>query len=284
MPGEQDTVDDLEPEAPVEDLQPDAELPETQETDIDPEAEQPQDDDEEFEWDGKVIKGPKGLKDGLMLKADHTRKTMEIAATRRELEQREQSLAQRAQADEADLHVRASLVAIDAEIAKLSNIDWDTWRRTDFYAAEAGKDRLAALKEGRQQAANYLHQRQDERQVVTQQETAKRLHETRTFAEKNIKGWTPEVDAEVTSFVLSKGIAPELFLGSVNPAIYELAHLAMIGAKTLSKPTVTKAPTPVPALKTVTGKSTAPAVKPVKEWSLEDHAKQFEKEMAAGRR
>lgn len=284
MPVEQEAIAEPElDEIPAGGEEQDIETPETEpEAELD--TEQPAEDEEleEFEFNQRKLKAPKWLKADLeSFQAGVTRKLQDTANLRRELEQRAQSLNQQAQQSQDAMNVRANLAAINAEIARLSNVDWDTWRRSDFYAAEAGKDRLAALKDGKAQAEGWLHDFEAEQVNRTNSDTSNRLAETRAYAEKNIKGWTPEIDAEVTNFVLSKGISPELFLGSVNPAIYELAHLAMIGAKALSKPTVTKNPTPVPALRTVAGKSTAPAAKPMEQMGMDEYAAYRQRQMKA---
>ena len=84
MGGEQESIAEVEPEAPAIEPEMEADEPVNLDDPGEPEVEdelQPEDDDsEEIDWNGKKFKGPKGLKDGLMMQADYTRKTQEVAS------------------------------------------------------------------------------------------------------------------------------------------------------------------------------------------------------------
>src|SRR4051794_25376107 len=90
-------------------------------------AEDP-DETEEVERGGKTYRVPKALKGELMMHADYTRKTQEVAATRRALEQRAVDLAEAEVQTRAALgeHVAevAQLHGIEAELARLGAVDW----------------------------------------------------------------------------------------------------------------------------------------------------------------
>ena len=105
MDGEQEAIAEVEQEAPAIETEMEADEPvNLDETGDEPEVEDnaenaeteesDEDDLEEFEWNGRKVKGPKGLKEGLMMQADYTRKTQEVANTRKELEARAQRLEQ----------------------------------------------------------------------------------------------------------------------------------------------------------------------------------------------
>jgi hypothetical protein len=80
---------------------------------------QPGEEAEELEtvdYDGKQYQVPKALKAGIMMQADYTRKTQEVAEQRRELESRSQQIAQQAQASEEELTARATLIGINQSL------------------------------------------------------------------------------------------------------------------------------------------------------------------------
>jgi hypothetical protein len=282
MADEQESIAEVEAETPIEteveteqpvslDDQPETEAVEEEaETTEEPEA--VDDDEEEFDWNGKKVKGPKGLKDGLMMQADYTKKTQEVAATRKELEERAQRIEQQSKASEEEMNARAALIGIDADLKSYENVDWDKWEAEDLFAAQAGFRKYQQLQAARGQVVNYLGERQQTRTVEAQQATAKRLQETRQFAETQIKGWTPEVDAKVTEFATKElGFYWDTLKSAYTPAIYKALHLAWIGSQALNQKTPAK-PTPAPApLKVVAAKANVPARKSLGEMSMDEY-------------
>src|SRR5690348_4108431 len=63
-------------------------------------VEEPAEEFEEFEWNGKQIKAPKGLKDGVLMHADYTRKTQANAEEKRALSAEREALKQQAKISE----------------------------------------------------------------------------------------------------------------------------------------------------------------------------------------
>lgn len=280
MDGEQESIAPLEAEAPItQAIEPD------QPTDdnIDPNAEpetpveqaDPEDDLEEFDWEGKKIKGPKGLKDGLLRQADYTRKTQEVAETRKQLEERAQHIEQQAKASDEEMNARAALISIDSDLKSYENVDWDAWEAQDLFAAQAGFRKFQQLQAARGQVDKYLGERQKARTETTQQETAKRLQETRQFAETKIKGWTLEVDAKITDFATKElGFDWNTLKAAYTPAVYKALHLAWLGHQainTKTAPTTAKPPVTEP-LKVVAAKANPPAKKSLSEMSMEEYA------------
>lgn len=284
MPGEQETNAEIEPDvAPTIDEQ--VEAPEAEIETSEAEQQEPPEELEEFEWNGKKIQGPKGLKDGVLMHADYTRKTQETAQLRRELEQRAAALHQQFQVSEEEMQTRAALVGIEASIKAFeaySDADWQRWTQDDPVAAQEGWRKYQQFKEARREASEWLGAQQHQRVAGSQQETAKRLAETREFAQRNIKGWSPEVDAKLTDFAMKElGFDTGTLLGAYNPQVYRALHLAWIGHQTLSKPTAGKpAAPPVPAMRVVAGRANAPAVKPLADMNMDEYAAHRRKQMA----
>lgn len=283
MDGEQEPIASVEPETPAIEQEVDEtvnlQAPE-QEPEESPPAEgalepvEPEEELEEFEWEGKPIKGPKGLKDGVLRQADYTRKTQEVAATKRELEQRAATLDQQFQAAEEELDLRANLKAINAEIQKYADVDWQKLESEDIVGAQSHWRRLQQLKEAAQKASANLNTRVTERTEKAKQETANRLQETRQFAETQIKGWTPEVDAKVTEFAVKElGFDTDTLLRAYNPAVYKALHLAWIGHQAIQKPAAAPpAPKPAPQpLTVVQSKGNPAARKSVADMSMDEY-------------
>lgn len=261
----------VEPDQPTDDnIDPNAE-PETPVEQPDPE----EDEFEEFDWEGKKIKGPKGLKDGLLRQADYTRKTQAVAEKERALEARAAQIEQASKVGDEEMNARAALISIDSDLKSYENVDWDAWEAQDLFAAQAGFRKFQQLQAARGQVTNYLGERQKARTETTQQETAKRLQETRQFAETKIKGWTPEVDAKITEFATKElGFDWNTLKSAYTPAVYKALHLAWLGHQainTKAAPSTAKPPVTEP-LKVVAAKANPPAKKSLSELSMDEYA------------
>ncbi len=265
---EADEPQDLEPNEPVDGEEGEGE-----------QEPNPDEDLEEFDWNGKKIKGPKGLKDGVLMQADYTRKTQEIAETRKELEARAAHITQQSQASEDEMTARAALISIDSDLKSYENVDWDKWEAEDLFAAQAGFRKFQQLKEARGQVVSFVGEKQKARTEQVQQDTAKRLQETREYAEKQIKGWTPEVDAKITEFATKElGFDWNTLKGAYTPAVYKALHLAWLGHQAINTKPATPPKTPVTEpLRVVAAKANPPAKKDLAKMSMDEYAAEFNK-------
>lgn len=233
---------------------------------------------EEFEWNGKPIKAPKGLKDGVLMHSDYTRKTQEVAQTRKELEQRAEAIAQQAQATEEELKVRATKIQLDAEIERFKDFDWNAYqaaRQQDPFGADEAWNYKAHLMAQKNDVEAKLSEAEKSRSAMAQQEVAKRLHETEQFARS--KGWTKETDQQVIEFALQKGANPQQLQQMMSPLVYEVLHLARLGAQLVNKP----APKPAQAtkpLEVVGAKTNPPARKSLEDMSMEEYVAHRQKQ------
>ncbi|MCR4341688.1 MAG: hypothetical protein NUW01_17570 [Gemmatimonadaceae bacterium] len=219
-----------------------------------------EDDFEEFDWNGKKVKGPKGLKDGVLMHGDYTKKTQEVSEVRKELAAERQRIAEQATASEEELKLRAQHISKTDELEAYKKVDWDAWVQQDPIAAQQGFMRQQTLQSAVNDLAGQLQQRQQQRASEAKQEFAKRMEETQAFVRKNIKGWTPETDKQVIEFAVEQGIELNALQTAMNPTIYKILHLARLGSQVLNTPAATKPPqTPPQPLEVVRGKSNPPA-------------------------
>lgn len=244
------------------------------------------DDDEEFEWEGKQVKGPKGLKDGLLRQADYTRKTQEVAAKAKELEEMRERINQQSKASEEELDARAQLRHINSELERFKDWGWaqvQQLSQTDPVKADEiwkYKQHLASEKQGLEQT---LSAAQQKRTQEAQQSVAKRLEQTAAHARK-LPGYKEgETERQVIEFAKSKGMSDAALRDAMSPFVFEILHLARIGAAAVNKPAPTAQPAPVAPLETVGSKGNAPARKPVHKMSMEEHAALFKKQQEAKR-
>jgi len=202
-----------------------------------PEADgaEPPEDLEEFDWNGKRIAGPKGLKDSVLMHADYTRKTQEVAAARKELEQQRQLLDQHANLTVEEQRDLGRLTMIEDRIAgklggyNYEQIDWDTWQRQNPAAAQQAWMQYQRLKDAKAQLQGKVQTAAQSRTQRQEQETATRLRTTLDYAQKNIKGWNSDLDGQITAFAIDKlGYEPQELLTGMTPRLYATLHRAWV--------------------------------------------------------
>jgi hypothetical protein len=224
-------------EAPAE-LENDNEVVEGDESEGDGEQQPVEPELVEVEYEGKVHKLPPELKDALLRTADYTRKTQEVAEQRKAIEARQAEVDRAYQTSQEVIEARAIIHNVDSQLKQYESVNWQQLENEDPMAAMSHWRQFQMLKEQRGQVAQYLDRTQAEMSEKLAQETDKRLRETRAFAEKEIPGWTPEVDVKIVGFAEKDlGFTREQLLNSLSPAVYKTLHLAMIGAEAIKRTT-----------------------------------------------
>lgn len=244
---------------------------------------EPEEELEEFDWGGKKVKGPKGLKDGVLMHADYTKKTQEVASRRKELETYEQQVRQQAEASEAELEHRSQLHGLTKQLKEYENIDWKRWETEDPIAAGQGFREYQFLKEQRGEIANTLAKTQFERTEQAKRDSATRLQDTESHARK-IPGWTPEQGAKLKEYALTKGITESLLVENITPQFYDILYDAMIGRQAIEKQNAAPKTPPMKPLAQVGAKQNAPVARRVEEVDdMHEYARLRKKQMAAKR-
>jgi len=269
MDGEQESI--AEAEAPIDAVEPDE--PDTEVTEGDDgQQPEPEEDLEEFDWNGKKIKGPKGLKDGVLMHGDYTRKTQEVAATRKELEERAQQLNQQFQASNEELTARGHLFVLKSQMAEYANVNWNQLSAEDPIGAQQHWMRYQTMKDQAASIESDLSERQNQRSLQAQQDTARRFEQTQEWAKKNLKGWTPETDSQVVEWAKSKGATNQNLLDAMSPMVYEMLYLARLGEQALTKKPAAPKPAPlVEPLKVVAAKANPPARKSLADMDMDEY-------------
>ena len=109
----------------------------------------PQDDSEEIEHEGRKYLVPSALKPLLLMQADYTRKTQEVAEQRRAVQAERQALHQTSQA-ELDAYAHATTLA--GRLAQYQQVDWRAWHDSDPFAASAATSEYNMLRDQHSQA------------------------------------------------------------------------------------------------------------------------------------
>lgn len=151
----------------------------------------------DVEYEGKTYKVPPELKDAVLRQADYTRKTQEVADMRRQVETALQAVNT---ASQEERNAQIAIGVIDAQIADYSNIDWDAWEQSDPAAAQRGWRQFQQLQMRRNGAVTAWHQASQQRQLLSQQETAKRLEQGHRELAAKIPDWSSDKAVKLVGF------------------------------------------------------------------------------------
>lgn len=274
----------------TQEIDPDRE-PAPDEPDIDPETGEPRtpeavaadDDHEEVEHDGQKYKLPKALKPLLLMQADYTKKTQELAETRRTADAEIASKREAAAAEAETL-----LSEVQAEVGKVhvlktnleafEKVDWDkAWQEAnaDENPAQAGMAVTRAWNEyqrlqGEAKAAEAaLETKKTELQKSAEQGLATRMQEVGATLAREIPGWSQETAGKIMETGKELGLEVADFATMDDPRAWKGLHAlhtarqriaeleTKLGQKSKADDHVA-AQTTAPA-KAVGGKSTPPA-------------------------
>jgi hypothetical protein len=235
------------------------------------------DDGEDVEWNGKTFRAPKGLKDGILMQADYTKKTQTVAEKAKALEARERAIEERQKATDAELDIRAHLRTVNAELKRFEPYDWNAYQQAriaDPMAADEAWNYAQHLRNQKSELEGNLGKAQQTRTQEAQRDLAKRVEEAKTYARTNIKGWTPDLDTKIGGFVKELGVPQELLARNMGPKLYEVLHKAYLGHELLKTQSAAPKPatTPVPPLATVNGRSTPAARGNLADMDMEAYA------------
>ena len=226
--------------------------------------EQPQepsdDETDELDFGFEKYTVPKKLKEAVETwRAATTKKEQDVADRRKALDAEHE---QRSKATDEELHDRAVLLGVNAQIEQYKDVDWVTLARTDPIGYNEHKARYDQLKEAAAQTAKSLETKQTERTQNAERDLANRVEETLKFAREKIPGFKPELIGTLVEFAQSEGIPEAAIKSNWSPSLLSLLHKAHIGNLTLQKQANLPKPTPaVPLtpLAKVTGNSTPAA-------------------------
>jgi hypothetical protein len=188
----------------------------------------PDEDGEEVEHGGRKYLVPRALKPLLLMQADYTRKTQEVAEQRRAVEAERQALHQTSQA-ELDAYAHATSLA--GRLAQYQQVDWRAWHEADPFAAAAATSDYQMLRDRHSQALGQLSQLHGQRNFLAQQDTARRMEEGRSALAKEIPGWSEDLKARLIGFAAGYGFSrDELDDLEADPRVTRVLHAAFAGS------------------------------------------------------
>jgi hypothetical protein len=182
----------------------------------------------EVVYDGKSYQLPPELKDALLRQADYTRKTQEVAQTRRALEAAQLAHHQDVAKTRAHVQDAARIVALNDQLAQFGQVDWRALQAQDPRRAQALYQQFEQIKTLRDHAARAWRQRDQDQASHSQRATARRAQEVNAHMPRLIAEWSPELDARLAGYGTEQGLSPvEMAQAALqNPIFLKLLHKA----------------------------------------------------------
>lgn len=193
-----------------------------EETDAEGQEPQAEDDTEEIERDGVKYRIPKALKDDLLRQADYTRKTQEVAETRRALEMQAQSLTQQAQLAEATLEHRTNLRLVEQTLQQLESIDFNQYDQSDPQVAAwvaQQSMRIVQYAQAKAQLEGAITRAEGETRAISERNAANAIAQAEAQLSREIEGWGVEYLSSLAAYASKEfGVSPqELRESVINP-------------------------------------------------------------------
>ena len=217
-------------------------------------AEASEEDAAETEWEiefgGQKYKAPKGTPEdlarqvqefGANLHKDYTRKTQEIAETKKAIEQERAVNAELTKLTHDHADLVADFRVVQRQIDSLSQTDWDALSETDPLTAQKQMARLMQLQHAQQGIGARLQQTIGDmtaRQTAAQKEA---LEKAQAEVAKSITGWGPDKATALRQYGQSQGFSDTELASVADARFVKLLHKAQqFDALQQAKPGVTK--------------------------------------------
>lgn len=217
-------------------------------------------DEEEVEYEGQKYKVPQVLKDALLRQADYTKKTMEVAEQRRQIEAHAAEIQRQAQVQAQYLQEHAQVVAIGNQIEQYKKLDWAALYNENPGQAALLDRQMRELEAQRQQAIDGINQKQHQQAQESQQATAKQIETAKAECARIIPNWSPETYRAIMEHGVKEGYSAEDMANVINPKALATLNKARLYDEMVAKQTAAakKPPEPQgkPVAKVAGGKAT----------------------------
>lgn len=209
---------------PTDEGSDDAAPDEGQAADTDPPAE---DEHVEIEREGKKYRIPKALEGELMMRADHTRKTQEVAQQRQALEQERETFRQQAELQRQFSREIGQVQVLNDRIAEFETYDWQAYMAQSPQEAQAAWMEFQQVEKQRDRLVQTVTAKHQAQTLEAQREHAQRLEQGRAELERDI-GWTPQLGSELNTFSVETYGFTQEELNTTEPRHVKALHDAMM--------------------------------------------------------
>lgn len=184
----------------------------------------------EVERDGQKYSIPAALKDDFLRQADYTKKTQEVAESRKEVEAR---LAAIDKASTEELNARATVTYLERQKAELEATPISGLSDEQIHYL---RQQLSFVKQDIMDAKEGLRTLEGQRASQMQQETAKRMEEADAVLQRDIPGWGAERANALIDFAKSQfGFTQAEIDGIHDPKIVKVLNSAFEASQVRTK-------------------------------------------------
>lgn len=191
---------------------------------------------ETVEFDGKTLEIPKGTPPELVigvtklandLKADYTRKTQEVAESRKSIEARSEAIQQQEALLSANFSKAVEYKALQDRLNQFEQIDWQALADSD--PGQATKLNLAFQQLQRQAGKLYgeLRQGHEQQQQLTAYQRQLLIEQGQRELQKRIPKWGAEVAKSITEKAQTYGFTADELSKQIDPRFVHVLHDAM---------------------------------------------------------
>lgn len=206
-------------------------------------ADQPEadavDDSEEIDYEGEKYKVPKVLKEAFMRQSDYTRKTQEVAESRKTLEQQQTHFQQTYQRQQQHIQDYAQLHALDMQMHQFKDINWQELIDKDPVEAMKLDRQVRTLADMRQGIANRIQQVEASEAFSQQQRIAKLVEQGHETLKRDIPNWSDETRNQIKDYATTLGYTPQEVAQVVDPRAVKMMHKAMLYDQMMKKAATT---------------------------------------------
>jgi len=239
---------------------------------------------DEVELDGEKYKVPSKIKEAILRHEDYTRKTQEVAETRKQieseravLEQERQLAAQSFQRQQANFEAHAKLASLNEQLSAYEQADWTSLSNQDPVEAQKLFMQFSQLKDAKAKLAGYISQSEQQATQERQQHLARAIEQGHAQLTKEIPNWNASLAKEVSASAVNLGFSESELNQIIDPRHVKALYYAKIGyeamQKAKAKPTGNVTP-----LKTVKASSDSNKVDPEK-MSIDEWTKWRERQL-----
>jgi len=170
---------------------------------------------EEIEYEGKKYKLAKELKDAVLRQSDYTRKTQELANSRKKVEDDAKKVRDVVEFQEKEIKSYAELHSYDNKLVEYEQFfgskEWQDLIDTDTAAAFKHKSQYDTLQNLRSEKARDIEAKWKQASLSKQQEFAKLEEETKATLSREVKGWGFETESKLKEYAKAQGFNEKVF-------------------------------------------------------------------------
>lgn len=238
---------------------------------------------EEIEYEGKKAKVPKELRDAFLRQQDYTRKTQEVAAQRQQVEQQVAEFQRTAQFHQQHIGEVAKVISIDERLQQFRQLNWDQLTEADPVQAAKLDRQMRNLEAERSQLTQSISQKQQALAFQAKQATARQMEEGQRALEREIKGWSPELQKKLAETAKSIGYKSEELAQVSDPRAVKLLHKAYLYDQMMAQRTAKPAAVPATPVTRIQARASTAVTDP-DTLSTDEWKKWRENQLAAQRK